>query len=146
MTVSQLFFKNQSSDLPVTADHPRQEIAPPCCSTHVFRLPGPRSDNTRAHISGVSVSEINPDAKIATMIVIENSRKIRPNKLGRNTSGMNTAASDSVIERMVKRDLPRAVDRRLHRSFSPGLGPPHDVFQKHHRVVHEEPDGQASGP
>ena len=60
----------------------------------------------RAHISGVSVSETMPDAMIATMIVMANSRKIRPSKPGMKTSGMNTAASDSVIDRMVNEISP----------------------------------------
>ena len=60
----------------------------------------------RAHISGVSVSETTPDARIATMIVTANSRKMRPSNPGMNTSGMNTAASDSVIDRIVKEISP----------------------------------------
>ena len=36
-----------------------------------------------------------------------------------NRTGMNTAASDSVIETIVKRDLLRPVERRLHRASSP---------------------------
>ncbi len=75
------------------------------------------------------------------MIVIENSRKIRPSKPGRNTSGMNTAASDRVIDKMVNEISP-ALLIVAWRMVSPGLGAAHDVFQEHHGVVHEEPDGQ----
>ena len=71
-------------------------------SIHVFLCPGPRSASIRAHISGVSVSETTPEAMIATMIVTANSWKMRPSRPGMNTSGMNTAASESVIERIVK--------------------------------------------
>ncbi len=56
----------------------------------------------REHIIGVSVSETIPDAKIDTMIVIANSRKIRPTSPGINTSGRNTAASEIVIDKIVK--------------------------------------------
>ena len=60
----------------------------------------------REHIKGVSVNETKPEAKIATMMVMANSRKIRPNNPGIKASGMKTAASDSVIERMVKEISP----------------------------------------
>ena len=40
------------------------------------------------------------------MIVTENSRKMRPSSPGKKTSGMNTAARDSVIERIVKEISP----------------------------------------
>jgi len=43
---------------------------------------------------------------MATMIVIANSRKIRPNNPGMKTSGMNTAANDSVMERIVNEISP----------------------------------------
>src|SRR5437764_14962157 len=60
----------------------------------------------RAHISGVSVNDTRPEARMATMIVTENSRKMRPSRPGMKTSGMKTAASESVIERMVKEISP----------------------------------------
>ena len=47
----------------------------------------------RAHISGVSVSDTIPLAKIAMMIVTENSRKIRPINPFINTSGNPGLAS-----------------------------------------------------
>ena len=40
------------------------------------------------------------------MIVTENSRKMRPSNPGMKTSGMKTAASERVIERMVKEISP----------------------------------------
>ena len=43
---------------------------------------------------------------MATMIVTENSRKIRPSSPGMKTNGMKTAASDSVIDRMVNEISP----------------------------------------
>ena len=54
------------------------------------------------HIIGVSVSDTRPLAKMAMMIVTENSRKIRPIRPLISTSGKNTAASESVIEMIVK--------------------------------------------
>ncbi len=53
-------------------------------------------------MSGVSVSETSPEAQIETMIVTANSRKMRPMRPGMRTSGMKTAASESVMERIVK--------------------------------------------
>ena len=53
-------------------------------------------------MSGVRVNETIPLANIETMIVIENSRKIRPIRPLMNASGINTAASESVIARIVK--------------------------------------------
>ena len=63
---------------------------------------------------GVSVSETMPDAKIATTIVTANSRKIRPISPDMKTSGMKTAASETVIETIVKLisfALPRVASR-----------------------------------
>ena len=53
-------------------------------------------------MSGVRVSDTMPDARTATTIVIANSRKIRPTSPDIKTSGMKTAASEIVIERIVK--------------------------------------------
>ena len=53
-------------------------------------------------MSGVSVKETRPEAIIATTIVIANSRKIRPTNPGIKTSGIKTAASEMVIDRIVK--------------------------------------------
>src|SRR6266567_3216435 len=65
-----------------------------------------QSPRMQAHIRGVSVNDTTPEARMATMIVTENSRKIRPSSPGMKTSGMKTAASESVIERMVKEISP----------------------------------------
>ena len=51
---------------------------------------------------GVSVSDTNADTRIDTAMVTENSRKSRPTMPPRKSSGMNTATSESVIERIVK--------------------------------------------
>ena len=56
----------------------------------------------RLHSIGVSVTETTPEIRIATQMVTENSRNRRPRTPPMNSTGMNTAASDSVIETMVK--------------------------------------------
>src|SRR5438552_16698377 len=60
----------------------------------------------REHISGVRVNETKPDARIATMMVMANSRKMRPSNPGMKASGMKTAANESVIDKMVKEISP----------------------------------------
>src|SRR2546430_9761566 len=56
----------------------------------------------RLHSIGVSVTDTTPEIRIATQIVTENSRKRRPSTPPMNSTGMNTAASESVIDTIVK--------------------------------------------
>ncbi len=56
----------------------------------------------RLHSIGVSVIETMPEMRIAAVIVIANSRNNRPRMPLMNRIGMNTAASDTVIDRIVK--------------------------------------------
>ncbi len=56
----------------------------------------------RLHNIGVNVSETNPDTSTATTIVTANSCSSRPSRPPMNSTGMNTADSDSVMEMMVK--------------------------------------------
>ena len=56
-----------------------------------------------------------------------------------NSTGMKTAASDSVIETIVKRDFLRAAERRRHRVLAV-LHVPHDVLEHDDRVVDDEAD------
>ena len=58
--------------------------------------------NTREHMRGVSVRLTMPDIIVAVTIVIENSLKTRPIMPLIKTSGINTAASESVILKIVK--------------------------------------------
>ena len=51
---------------------------------------------------GVSVRETNPDTKIAAPMVTANSCSNRPRIPPINRSGMNTAASERVMDKMVK--------------------------------------------
>ncbi len=55
----------------------------------------------RLHSIGVSVSDTNPDTKIADMMVTANSCSNLPSTPPMNSTGMNTAASDSVIDKIV---------------------------------------------
>ncbi len=71
-------------------------------SMTVLRWALPRRASIREHIIGVRVSDTMPEAKIDTMMVTANSRKIRPTSPGMNTSGTNTAAREIVIDRIVK--------------------------------------------
>ena len=75
-------------------------------SIHAGLWPVLRSPRIRAHINGVSVSDTSPEARMATMIVTENSRKMRPSSPGIKTSGMKTAASERVIDKIVKEISP----------------------------------------
>ena len=56
----------------------------------------------RLQSMGVSVSETKPDTRIAALMVTANSWNSRPSSPPISSTGMNTATSDSVIERMVK--------------------------------------------
>ncbi len=56
----------------------------------------------RAHIIGVRVSATKAEATTATLMVIANSRNSRPMIPDMNSSGMNTAIRENVIETMVK--------------------------------------------
>ena len=68
----------------------------PCFSSWVCAL------SSRLHSIGVSVNATRPDTRIATLIVIANSRKSRPMIPPMNISGMNTAESESIIDNTVK--------------------------------------------
>ena len=51
---------------------------------------------------GVSVSETTPDTRIADMMVTANSCSKRPSTPPMNNTGMNTAVSDRVMDKIVK--------------------------------------------
>src|SRR5580700_7897014 len=93
--------RNHDSERPYLSSN--QCSTPPITRCiHVSFVPFPRPRRILEHISGVSVSDTRPDAIIATMIVIENSLNILPTSPDMNTSGINTAASEIVIDRIVK--------------------------------------------
>ena len=51
---------------------------------------------------GVKLNEMKPETRIATQIVTENSRRIRPSIPLINSTGMKTLTSDIVIVTIVK--------------------------------------------
>ncbi len=51
---------------------------------------------------GVSVSDTMPEIRMAIEMTMPNSLNIRPTTPPMNSTGMNTATSDSVIDTMVK--------------------------------------------
>ena len=55
----------------------------------------------RLHIIGVSVSETTPEMSTATMMTTANSCSSRPRMPAMKSTGMNTAASEMVIETIV---------------------------------------------
>src|SRR6266498_1391612 len=109
--------RNHQSDSPYKAST-RFSMPPITRSIQVFFAPSPRGFNRRAHISGVSVSDTRPEAKIAITIVIANSRNILPTSPDMNTSGMKTAASEMVIDIIVK-----LISLALWRAASKGCSP-----------------------
>ena len=55
----------------------------------------------RAQSIGVSVNDTKPETRIATVIVTANSRNTRPTTPLISSTGMNTATSENVMERIV---------------------------------------------
>src|SRR6266566_3644885 len=105
-TVSQARSRNLSRALPYAAIT-RWMKSLVHFSMRARLCPALRSPRIRAHISGVSVNEISPEARMATIIVTENSRKMRPSKPGKNTRGIKTAASNGVIDQEPDRQSQR---------------------------------------
>ena len=60
----------------------------------------------RLQAMGVSVRETKPDTSTAAPMVAANSCSKRPITPPMKNTGMNTAAKDKVMDRMVKPDLP----------------------------------------
>jgi len=55
----------------------------------------------RLHNIGVKLREMNPEIKMATLIVTANSLNNFPTMPGRSKTGINTATSDSVMLKIV---------------------------------------------
>jgi hypothetical protein len=66
----------------------------PCDAAGGFR--------NRLHAIGVRVSETRPDTSTAAVMTTANSCRRRPTTPPMNSTGMKTAASESVIDRIVK--------------------------------------------
>ena len=93
----------------------------------------------RLHSIGVSVTDTTPEIRIAVVIVTANSRNSRPRMPLMNRIGMNTAASDIVIETIVKPISFEPFERRLERRLAV-LDVAHDVLEHHDRIVDDEAD------
>ncbi len=80
---------------------------------------------------------MKPEISTATPIVTANSRNSRPMIPPMNSTGMKTAASDSVIETIVKPISREPVERRLQRLLA-HLHVADDVLEHDDGVVHDE--------
>lgn len=80
----------------------RRSAAPMTRSMNVDFTPWPRAFSRREHMRGVSVRDTRPDARIDTIMVTANSRKMRPTRPDMNTRGRNTVAREIVMETIVK--------------------------------------------
>src|SRR6267154_6733275 len=95
----------------------------------------------RLHIIGVNVSETNPEISTATIMVTANSCSSRPRMPPMKRTGMNTAASEIVIDKMVK-----ATSFDPSRVAWSGLFPIsmwREMFSSIDRVVHNEAHAQS---
>ena len=100
---------------------------------------------TAPHSIGVRLIDTKPDTRIATPIVTANSCSSRPTMPPMNSTGMNTAASDSVIETIVNAISFDPLSAAVMAS-SPMLHVPDDVLEHDDRIVDDEADRQASAP
>ena len=97
----------------------------------------------RAHIIGVSVSEISAETPMAIASVTANSRNSRPTMPPMSRMGMNTASSDAVMLTIVKPICLAPLERRLDRRHAL-LDEARDVLGHDDGVVDDEAgrDGQ----
>ena len=93
---------------------------------------------------GVRVRDTKPDTRMAAAMVTANSWSSRPRMPPMKNTGINTAARDRVMERMVKPISREPVEGRLEGRL-PHLHVADDVFQHHDGVVHHEPHRQDQG-
>ena len=109
----------------LTAAKPGTAISSPACLS------------SREHIIGVNVSETIAEVTTAMVRVSANSRNIRPTSPDMNSSGMNTAISDTVSEITVK-PISRAPRQRGVHGGLAVLHMANDVFDHHDGVVDHE--------
>ena len=97
----------------------------------------------RLHIIGVSVSDTTAEVTTAIVKVSANSRNMRPTMPVMNSSGMNTAISDTRERDHREADLLGAGERRVERLFAV-LHVADDVLDHDDRIVDHEAgaDGQ----
>ena len=93
----------------------------------------------RPQIIGVSVSDTAAEMAMAIVSVTANSWNSRPRMPPMNSSGMNTATSEMLIEITVKPICRAPGERRLHRRHAP-LHVADDVLDHDDRVVDHEAD------
>ena len=93
----------------------------------------------REAIIGVSVRATNADTAMHMAVVTANSRNSRPMMPPISSSGMNTATSEMLIDRMVKAISPEPLQGRLVRLHAV-LDVAHDVLQHDDGVVDHEAD------
>ena len=91
---------------------------------------------------GVSVSDTNAEAKMATVTTTANSLKMRPMMPPISSTGMNTATSDTVIDMMVKPISRLPCERGLEGVKTVLLHVPIDVLQHDDGIVDHEADRQ----
>ena len=89
---------------------------------------------------GVSVSETTAEMRMVTPRVIANSRKRRPTTSPMKRSGISTAMSDTVSERMVKPICFAPFEGGLHRRF-PFFDVAGDVLDHDDGVVNDKTGG-----
>ena len=86
---------------------------------------------------GVRVSETKPEIRMATTMVTENSCSRRPTMPPMNSTGMNTATSEKVMERIVNPISRDGLDGGVQARFA-HLHVADDVLQHHDGVIHHE--------
>ena len=84
----------------VNPHQPRRAARPVSSCRALSRIDAALS--SRLASIGVRVSDTSPETRIATLIVIANSRNNRPRIPPMNSTGIKTATSETVIETMVK--------------------------------------------
>ena len=104
----------------------------PCCTCFSSR-------RNSAHIIGDSVSATNAETAMVIVTVTANSRNSRPTMPPISSSGMNTATSEMLIERMVKPISPAPLSAASS-GDRPVLDVAVDVLQHHDRIVDHEAD------
>ena len=104
--------------------------------THPVRSRG-LCRSSRAHIIGVKVNETTAEIRIVMLSVTANSRNSRPTTSPMNSSGISTAISEMVSDRMVNAICCGAFERGLQRRIAL-LDVPGDVLDHHDRIVHDE--------
>ena len=100
--------------------------------------------SSRAHIIGVKVKDTTAEIRIVMLSVMANSRNSRPTTSPMNSSGISTAISEMVRDRMVKAICSEPLSAAC-RGESPALDVPGNVFDHHDRIVHDKAGRNGQG-